>query len=58
MPEILNENMQFLMSREDRQRVERMAESEDRSLSQMLRILVLDSLAVWEKSAPGRRRKS
>jgi hypothetical protein len=58
MPEILSENLQTLVSREDRQRVEKMANQEGRSLSQMIRILLLDSLAVWEKSAPGRRRKN
>lgn len=55
--ERLNENMQAMMTREERTRIEALAETEDRSLSQMLRILILEGLQRWESSQPGRRRK-
>jgi len=52
-----NENMQALMTREERQRIEWLAEQEQRTMSDMLRVLILDSLKVWEKSNPGRKRR-
>lgn len=50
--------MQTLVTRTDKQRIEWMAESEQRSVSDMVRILVLDSLKIWEASNPGRKRRS
>lgn len=50
------ENLQTLVTRQDRHRVERLAERENRSVSDMIRVLLLESLMVWEKSANGRKR--
>ncbi len=51
------ESLQAMVTVEVRERVEKLAESEDRSLSDMTRILITESLDRWEKSAPGRRRR-
>jgi hypothetical protein len=55
--EKLTENLQMLVAPSVKLRIEVLAESENRHLSEMLRILVMESLIRWEKSAPGRRKK-
>ena len=49
-----SENMQTLVTPSDRQRIEWLAEQEDRTVSDMMRVLLLDSLKVWESSHAGR----
>ena len=51
-----SENMQTMVTTSDRQRIEWMADQENRTVSDMMRVLLLDSLKVWESSHPGRRR--
>jgi hypothetical protein len=51
-----SENMQTMVTPSDRQRIEWMADQENRTVSDMMRVLLLDSLKVWESSHPGRRR--
>lgn len=53
----LIENRQTLLTRADAQRLDWLAETERRKVSEMMRILLLESLERWEKSAPGRRRR-
>lgn len=52
-----SENIQTMVTRADRQRIELLAEQERRSISDMVRVLVLESLYRWEKSNPGRKRR-
>lgn len=52
-----SENVQTMLTQSEKQRIEWLAETEGRSISDMVRVLVLESLTIWEKSAPGRRRK-
>jgi ribbon-helix-helix CopG family protein len=51
------ENLQTLVTQQDRRRVEQLAQRENRSVSDMIRVLLLESLTVWEKSANGRKRR-
>jgi len=53
----LIENRQVMLTQGDAQRLEELAQSENRKISEMMRILLLESLERWEKSAPGRRRR-
>jgi hypothetical protein len=53
----LIENRQTLLTRADAQRLDWLAETEGRKVSEMMRVLILEGLERWEKSAPGRRRK-
>jgi predicted small integral membrane protein len=53
--EKLSVNRQTLLTASDAQRLDWMAETEQRSVSDMMRVLLLESLYRWEKSAPGRR---
>jgi hypothetical protein len=53
----LSSVLQALVTTGVRARVEKLAELEERSLSDMTRILIEHSLNMWEKSAPGRRRR-
>lgn len=49
--------MQTLVTPSDRQRIEWMAEQEQRTVSDMMRVLLLDSLKIWESSNAGRKRR-
>jgi hypothetical protein len=53
-----SENLQTMLTRSDRQRIEWLAGQEERSVSDMLRVLILESLHRWEKSNPGRKRRA
>lgn len=53
----LIENRQTLLCQEDAQRLDKLADDEGYKVSQFMRVLILEGLARWEKSAPGRRRK-
>jgi hypothetical protein len=53
----LIENRQVMLTQGDAQRLEELAQSQNRKISEMMRILLLESLERWEKSAPGRRRR-
>ena len=50
-------NMQCLMTDADKQRIEWLASQEHRPVGEMLRVLILESLKVWELSHPGRSRR-
>jgi len=52
------ENLQTMLTTSDRQRIEWLAKQESRSISDMLRILILESLHRWEASHPGRQRRT
>jgi hypothetical protein len=52
-----SENVQTMVTRDERSRLMQLAKHEGYTLSYLVRILVLESLAVWEKSANGRKAK-
>jgi hypothetical protein len=52
-----SENVQTMLTRAELDRVEAMRKSEGYSLSGMVRVLILESLKVWEESQAGRKRK-
>jgi hypothetical protein len=52
-----SENVQTMVTRDERSRLMQLAKHEGYPLSYLVRILVLESLAVWEKSANGRKAK-
>lgn len=53
----LSELIQTKVTRSDSQRIKWLAETEQRKVADMIRVLILESLDRWEKSAPGRRRR-
>ena len=50
-----SENIQAMLRPSERQRLEWLAEQENQTVSNMARVLILDSLKVWEASNPGRK---
>lgn len=51
------ENVQTLLTIPQKTRLVNMAKAEDKGLSEMIRLLILESLERWESSQPGRTRR-
>lgn len=52
------ENVQTLLTMDEKKRLVAIADAEDRTMSEMSRILILKSLKVYESSLPGRKRRA
>jgi hypothetical protein len=50
----LSDNVQVLLTANDKYRIECLARQEGHAMSHMLRVLLLESLYRWEQSARGR----